>query len=592
MSGVFRKLPGLRALFRKIERLESQRLILEEEVRILRQEREFWKTQPGFTYACYDASLTGFLARLGSSEKRWQVWAHEKLRSRYALQALSEDGQIDLRPYTVEILPEPAKEDASNTVLFLRMGEVIQNERWAEMPCRVWCIECNYPDNAVLGLLQRFCQLSGGVLAEWHSPGYGASLGGRYVCTAVILNPGLASGIQSTRCVESFKTRIGRSSPWLRSYVDDIQQHLESNPMQGNYQEVDLPAGCEALTLKANTVGIPSAVIEMDLPAVERKAFVASLRHGAIYTRNGYVLTENNDLLTQTPLIHRGIPQPEEHPLLRKKQRPEERFFKGVSAVLANHSQRNYYHTLIESLPRVVYLHEAGWDESRIDHYILNGVEDDFVLHAAEAVGIPRSKIETLSDEVLFRCEELLVPAMPGTQVMPFGVIQERGYTECPGSPPPRWVVEFLRKNLLPLADKGTGPERLFVNREPGGRRDMANHAEVISILNEFGFVWVQPEKLSFREQIRLFRSARCVAGIHGAALTNLLFTDPGVRFLELFPETYEKTNYRALLQPLEMEYHYLICEAVPNRNGSSRVDDSLRVDTESLRKALKVLTA
>ena len=42
------------------------------------------------------------------------------------------------------------------------------------------------------------------------------------------------------------------------------------------------------------------------------------------------------------------------------------------------------------------------------------------------------------------------------------------------------------------------------------------------------GFELVQPEELSFPEQVELFRSASCVLGEHGSGVHAAVFADPG----------------------------------------------------------------
>lgn len=93
---------------------------------------------------------------------------------------------------------------------------------------------------------------------------------------------------------------------------------------------------------------------------------------------------------------------------------------------------------------------------------------------------------------------------------------------------------------------------RIFLDRRPVYGRRVANHAEAEQILGKHGFETVYCEDLSFEGQVALFSEVSHVVGIHGAGLTNLLFSDiQSVRCLEILPEEYLNPHYYWLLQVL-----------------------------------------
>ena len=69
--------------------------------------------------------------------------------------------------------------------------------------------------------------------------------------------------------------------------------------------------------------------------------------------------------------------------------------------------------------------------------------------------------------------------------------------------------------------------KRLYVTRQGTSRRRIANHDELLATLTRHGFCQVAPEHLSVREQIALFGQAEAVIGVHGAGLTNAVFSAP-----------------------------------------------------------------
>jgi capsular polysaccharide biosynthesis protein len=80
------------------------------------------------------------------------------------------------------------------------------------------------------------------------------------------------------------------------------------------------------------------------------------------------------------------------------------------------------------------------------------------------------------------------------------------------------------------------GHRRLFVSRRHFPGRQLVNEAQVIDVFERYGFEVVFPEDLSFLEQARLFASASAVAGVKGAALTNMVFCPPETVVIAMSP--------------------------------------------------------
>ena len=141
------------------------------------------------------------------------------------------------------------------------------------------------------------------------------------------------------------------------------------------------------------------------------------------------------------------------------------------------------------------------------------------------------------------RAERLLVPSLPN-----------------PEEVAPRAMVDWVR-HQLPPGDVSDKPRRIFVTR-PGGRntRRLIEEPQLWPQLEQRGFVRIDPGSMSVRDQIDHFAAADVIVGIHGAALTNLVFASPGVRVLELFTSTYVKHCFWAITENLEgATYRYLV---------------------------------
>ena len=94
--------------------------------------------------------------------------------------------------------------------------------------------------------------------------------------------------------------------------------------------------------------------------------------------------------------------------------------------------------------------------------------------------------------------------------------------------------IEVLEQVASRVRANPFGFDRLYVSRNRAKTRHLTNEAEIISVVERHGFVVVEPESLSFYQQIGLFRSARLVVGNCGAALTNTAFAGGDVTLFAL----------------------------------------------------------
>lgn len=85
---------------------------------------------------------------------------------------------------------------------------------------------------------------------------------------------------------------------------------------------------------------------------------------------------------------------------------------------------------------------------------------------------------------------------------------------------------------------------RVYLNRNKAKYRKVQNEAEVENLLQNFQFISVDFDTLSFWEQVDLMRKTECFVSIHGAGFSNMMFLPRKAKVLELINEVYAKTEY------------------------------------------------
>jgi capsular polysaccharide biosynthesis protein len=111
---------------------------------------------------------------------------------------------------------------------------------------------------------------------------------------------------------------------------------------------------------------------------------------------------------------------------------------------------------------------------------------------------------------------------------------------------------------------------RIFLDRRSKYGRRVSNKADLEKILGKHGFETIFAEDLPYAEQIKLLSQVKNIIGIHGAGLTNLLFSDiPAIRCLEILPGSYVYPHYYWMLQMTGAERYDAITgsELDPNTN-------------------------
>ncbi len=277
---------------------------------------------------------------------------------------------------------------------------------------------------------------------------------------------------------------------------------------------------------------------DTDIPRVA----VAELPNGRVLGRSRALITGRNDLVWE--LSHYfGATHPKQHPVFGNPFPPEPKEVSGRLGVLASRGDANYYHFLIDVLPRVGVLEQAPDVEPPERWYVPASTPVQREL--LDLMGITEEHRIDSNEVPHVRAECLVAPGLPS-------VVKEKN---------PPWVVEFLRgrlmKGVTPPAPEDRRP--LYITRTAGANnRAVLNEPELIRRLESRGFAIVDPSTLSATRQIETFASASVIVCGHGAALANLVFASPGASVVELFPAGDVLPDYWRLASSAGVDYHYL----------------------------------
>lgn len=224
-----------------------------------------------------------------------------------------------------------------------------------------------------------------------------------------------------------------------------------------------------------------------------------------------------------------------------------------VASILSLWSS-NYYHWLLDCLPRLAVLNACGWVDTPI--------------------AVPRNMSAFQRDSLdIFAPGRRQVVCGPkqiqSSRIVWASSLDPIGY---PSSRSSKWI----RDTLQPIRERKpeTQSVRLYIRRRVRG---IANEDQIVPILTRFGFEMVEPEKLSFPEQVEMFSTASVVFGVHGAGMANAVVSRSGTLIIEVFQPGYVNLCTSRLLRSAGHKYFYMIGAATGRRrlgsNGPILVD-------------------
>jgi capsular polysaccharide biosynthesis protein len=145
--------------------------------------------------------------------------------------------------------------------------------------------------------------------------------------------------------------------------------------------------------------------------------------------------------------------------------------------------------------------------------------------------------------------------------------------------------ITLLSSLLKSSIEVNTPKKRIWISRNKSKHRKIANEDSLTPMLKQYGFQIIYPEDISFIEQLSLYRNAEIIGGLHGGALTNILFMNEGTKLIEIRRYGDNMNNcYFSLASELKIDYYYLESESIDEDFYISDV----KVEVQKLEKIIK----
>lgn len=210
----------------------------------------------------------------------------------------------------------------------------------------------------------------------------------------------------------------------------------------------------------------------------------------------------------------------------------------------------NYFNWTLRYMSRIALFQ----NDQAADLLLVPEPKQRFVVQGLEALGVAPNSVQFISQPV--RCTSLSIcspSALGRYELSPF-------------------ITQTLREHPRVTSLWDRGQRRLYVPRRKVKMRNVINESEIEDHLVARGFKIFDSAKVSVTEQIAAFRSAEIIVSPHGAGLSNIVYSAPGSKVLEIIPEGYDQgvTSYRSLSDLFGLQYEQIFASEVrPDPKGN-----------------------
>ena len=162
--------------------------------------------------------------------------------------------------------------------------------------------------------------------------------------------------------------------------------------------------------------------------------------------------------------------------------------------------------------------------------------------------GIDQQKIVPLNQNTKMYAKTLIMPTAV-TSTIP--CITTANYTVD-------FLIKYVRNKLLNNMPNNvpTSSDKIFISRkDAGNKRSIPNEDEIFSLFETRGFTRYSLTSLSMVEQIALFHNAKEIVNFVGSGATNIIFADPGTKYIEITQSMIDPTFF-FLTDIFNIEYY------------------------------------
>ena len=128
-----------------------------------------------------------------------------------------------------------------------------------------------------------------------------------------------------------------------------------------------------------------------------------------------------------------------------------------------------------------------------------------------------------------------------------------------------------MKLSQFMFPSKKNNTENIYISRRNANWRKVVNETDFHDYLNKFDFEILDFENLPVIEQINKIKSAKRIISPHGSGLTNLIFSDPDSKVIEILNNKFEKQfsflylKYKRISSYIKNTHYFFDADLIEN---------------------------
>ena len=261
----------------------------------------------------------------------------------------------------------------------------------------------------------------------------------------------------------------------------------------------------------------------------------------------------NNSNINNNTVLFNGTP--------KKHLNYNCRVFSLLTGLDANH---NYFHWFFDSLPRF-FLFKKFYKFKKNDFFLVQNYLHDYQKVSLKLLGV-KNVINAYDVKHILAKQIIAVKFI-------------RKHTN-----PPIWLTKHLSFFFNQKKFINKQKFNIFIDRSGVSSkvRDLGNKKELLNLLKKNNFKIIDPSKLNFLDEIKIFQNANIVAGIYGAGLTNIIFCNKKCKIIEF---RYNKRDqlYENIANQMGLKFFSIYGKKINNSLTNRNFDGSIIVPLNKL---------
>ena len=234
----------------------------------------------------------------------------------------------------------------------------------------------------------------------------------------------------------------------------------------------------------------------------------------------------------------------------------------GASAI------ENYGHWLLDTIPKLIVVKKFR-DLNSFDAILIPNLKKKFQKDSLDYFDISKTKILDGSEITHLHADKITIPCHPYWEI-------DKHQFETVANVD-KDILKSIRKIFLKenTSNKFKKNENIYIDRSDSkfNHNKLVNNSEIIEHLKNKDFLIVKLSEFSFSEQIKLFSNAKIIIGSHGAGLTNIIFSKPSTKIIEIGNPNFDCYVFKNISNIQNLNYSFIKAKPAISEFGDMKIE-------------------